>query len=114
LTTALKMLGFLVELFRRRAMTKQFRHATKPFPRLAHTSGNSAWLSVCQRNGAERCRPTGDNLMRTLSFILAFAFILAGPSLAGSSDSAALPGIGTFSYNGSPVATDAAIAVAAR
>jgi hypothetical protein len=41
--------------------------------------------------------------MRTISFILAFAFILAGPSMAGSSDRG-LPGIGTFSYNGSPVA----------
>ena len=44
--------------------------------------------------------------MRTFSFILAFAFILAGPSLAGSSDDG-LPGIGTFSYNGSPVTTSA-------
>jgi hypothetical protein len=42
--------------------------------------------------------------MRTLSFILAFAFVLAGPSLAGSSDTG-LPGIGTFAYNGSPIAT---------
>ena len=40
--------------------------------------------------------------MRTLSFILAFAFVLAGPSLAGSSDNS-LPGIGTFAYNGSPI-----------
>jgi hypothetical protein len=38
--------------------------------------------------------------MRTISFILAFAFILAGPSMAGSSDSS-LPGVGTFSYNAS-------------
>ena len=36
--------------------------------------------------------------MRTISFILAFAFILAGPSVAGSYDSS-LPGVGTFSYN---------------
>ena len=52
--------------------------------------------------------------MRTISFILAFAFILAGPSIAGSSD-AGLPGIGTFTYTGSPVATSApqAIVVAA-
>ena len=42
--------------------------------------------------------------MRTISFILAFAFILAGPSMAGSAGQD-LPGIGTFSYNGSPVAT---------
>ena len=53
--------------------------------------------------------------MRTFSFILAFAFILAGPTLAGSSDNG-LPGIGTFAYNGSPVATTApqAMLVAAR
>jgi hypothetical protein len=53
--------------------------------------------------------------MRTLSFILAFAFVLAGPSMAGSSDSS-LPGIGTFAYNGSPMVTTApqAIVVAAR
>ena len=44
--------------------------------------------------------------MRTTSFILAFAFILAGPSMAGSSDRN-LPGVGTFSYQGSPVATAA-------
>jgi hypothetical protein len=41
--------------------------------------------------------------MRTLSsIILAFAFILAGLSMAGMPD-AGLPGIGTYSYNGSPV-----------
>jgi len=44
--------------------------------------------------------------MRTFSFILAFAFVLAGPSMAGSADQA-LPGVGTFAYNGSPVATAA-------
>ncbi len=36
--------------------------------------------------------------MRTISFILAFAFILAGPSMAGSSDNS-LPGTGTFAYS---------------
>ena len=40
--------------------------------------------------------------MRTLSFILAFAFLLAGPSMAGSVDSS-LPGIGSFSYGGMSV-----------
>jgi hypothetical protein len=44
--------------------------------------------------------------MRALSFILAFAFILAGPSLAGSADTG-LPAAGTFSYNGSPTGTSA-------
>jgi hypothetical protein len=49
---------------------------------------------------------SGDSQMRTISFILAFAFILAGPSMAGSSDQG-LPGIGTFSYNGAPVTNSA-------
>ena len=40
--------------------------------------------------------------MRTISFLLAFAFVLAGPSMAGVSDRG-LPGIGTFSYSGFPV-----------
>ena len=44
--------------------------------------------------------------MRTISFILAFAFVVAGPSMAGSSDQG-LPGIGTFSYNGAPVTNSA-------
>jgi hypothetical protein len=53
--------------------------------------------------------------MRTLSFIIAFAFVLVGPSMAGSPDSS-LPGIGTFAYNGSPIASTApqAILVAVR
>ena len=53
--------------------------------------------------------------MRTLSFILAFAFVLAAPSLAGSCDSG-LSGVGTFAYNGSPISISApqAIVVAAR
>jgi hypothetical protein len=58
---------------------------------------------------------TGDSQMRTLSFILAFAFVLVGPSLAGSSDNG-LPGIGTFAYNGSPISASSpeAMVVAAR
>jgi hypothetical protein len=57
----------------------------------------------------------GDSLMRTLSFILAFTVVLAGPLMSGTSDNG-LPGVGTFSYIGSPVVTDAApvMVVAAR
>jgi hypothetical protein len=52
--------------------------------------------------------------MRTLSVILAFAFVLAGSSMAGMADSA-LPGIGTFAYNGSPASsTPQAMLVAVR
>jgi len=56
-------------------------------------------------NGGQPAK-TGDSRMRTLSFILAFAFVLIGPSMAGSSDGN-LPGIGTFAYNVSPIATSA-------
>jgi hypothetical protein len=42
--------------------------------------------------------------MRTISFILGFAFVLAGPSIAGSPDGS-LPGVGAFSYNGSSAFT---------
>jgi hypothetical protein len=51
--------------------------------------------------------------MRTLSFILALAFVLA-PSVAGLSDS--LPGIGTFAYNGAPVISPSpqALTIAAK
>jgi hypothetical protein len=53
--------------------------------------------------------------MKSFICVLAFAFILAGPTLAGSSDGN-LPGIGTFSYTGSPIVTSApqAVVVAAR
>lgn len=43
--------------------------------------------------------------MRSLSFVLAFIVVLAGPSIAGSADGS-LPGIGTFAYGGSPVAAE--------
>lgn len=42
--------------------------------------------------------------MRVLSYIVATVLLLTGPLMAGSADHD-LPGIGTFSYNGSPVAT---------
>jgi hypothetical protein len=40
--------------------------------------------------------------MRALSYIFAVVLVLTGPSLAGSADRD-LPGIGTFSYCGSPI-----------
>jgi hypothetical protein len=65
------------------------------------------------QGGGQR-RQSGDSQMRTLSFLLAFAFVLA-PSMAGLSDSG-LPGIGTFAYSGAPVAASApqSIVVAAK
>jgi hypothetical protein len=40
--------------------------------------------------------------MRALSNIIALAFVLTGPRLAGSADGD-LPGIGTFTCCGSPI-----------
>jgi hypothetical protein len=56
-----------------------------------------------------------DKTMRALSFILAFGFVLAGSSFAGAPEGN-LPGIGTFQYSGTPIATPAPqpIVVAAR
>jgi hypothetical protein len=52
--------------------------------------------------------------MRSVSFLLALAFVVAGPNLAGPSDGG-LPGIGTFVYSGSPsIGGGASMVVAAR
>jgi hypothetical protein len=112
----LKSLGFFAILFRPVAATKQFPRRRNHFELLAQNSGNAAWLSTLQQQ--RRTAPaaeTGDRQMRTLSFILAFAFVLVGPSIAGSLESS-LPGIGTFAYSGSAIVTTAppAIVVAAR
>jgi hypothetical protein len=40
--------------------------------------------------------------MRALSYMIALVFVLTGPSLAGSADRD-LPGVGTFTYCGSPI-----------
>jgi hypothetical protein len=53
--------------------------------------------------------------MRTLSVILAFAFVLGGAPMAGSVDSS-LPGVGTFAYSGLPIVASGAqsVVVASR
>lgn len=40
--------------------------------------------------------------MRALTCLLTFAFVLAGPSFAGTPEGS-LPGIGTFQYSGSQI-----------
>jgi hypothetical protein len=40
--------------------------------------------------------------MRALSYMIAFVFVLTGPSMAGSADRD-LPGVGTFTYCGTPI-----------
>ena len=50
--------------------------------------------------------------MRTLSYIIAIVVVLSGPSMAGSAEND-LPGIGTFSYDGSPIVTQVPAVMAA-
>jgi hypothetical protein len=50
--------------------------------------------------------------MRTISFVIALVSALAGPSMAGSADRD-MPGIGTFTYCGSPIVTPAPAVMAA-
>jgi hypothetical protein len=63
--------------------------------------------------GQRRTGKSGDSQMRTVSFVLAFAFVIAGSSMAGSVGNG-LPGVGTFSYSGSPIAPSQTLVVAAR
>jgi hypothetical protein len=92
-------------LFRPGVPTKQFSDTMKPFPAFRVDVRKRRLVINSITKTADSAGPgTGDGQMRTLSFILAFAFVLVGPSMAGSSDGG-LPGIGTFTYNGSPMRT---------
>ena len=50
----------------------------------------------------------GDSQMHGVGLILAFAFVVVAPSMAGSVRSD-LPGIGTFAYGGVPIASPAMV-----
>jgi hypothetical protein len=78
----------------------------KPFSILVQMCGNSITVTGDNETAGNAGPTTGDSQMRIFSFILAFAFVLAGPSMAGSADQS-LPGVGTFAYYGSPVAAAA-------
>src|SRR5204863_1863761 len=76
---SLKSLAFSFQCFIEAYATKQFYRGRNHFPLLVQISGNSHWLST-DKHTADSGR-TRRQLMRTVSFILAFAFILAGPSM---------------------------------
>jgi hypothetical protein len=48
--------------------------------------------------------------MRTLKYLLACAFVLAGSSMAGTVDGG-LPGVGTFAYRGPAIVSPVVLAV---
>jgi hypothetical protein len=105
-----EFIEFFRRLFRPAGPMKQFSCAMKPFSVFGADVRKRPAAITCSTR--RRALPATDNRrqsqMRTTSFILAFAFILAGPSMAGSSDQQ-LPGVGTFAYIGSPVATPASL-----
>jgi len=110
------MIELLARLFRPAAAMKQFSWATKPFSAFgAERRKRRMAIKTQQQRRTAPATETGDRQMRSLSFILAFAFALAGPSMAGSLENS-LPGIGTFAYSGSPIVTSAppSIVVAVR
>jgi hypothetical protein len=107
----LKLLGFSSQCVVAGVRRNNFACHETIFPLGCRYPETAVGYQTAQQNGSSGSRP-GDQLMRTLSFILAFAFVLAGPSLAGSTDT--LPGAGTFAYNGTPAANSAPFIVAAR
>jgi hypothetical protein len=113
----IEIIEAFTRLFLPAAATKQFSCATKPFFAFgAELRKRRMVIKPANKNaGPASAAEPGDSQMRTLSFILAIAFVLVGSSMAGSSDSS-LPGIGTFAYNGSPVVSSAPhpVVVAAR
>jgi hypothetical protein len=110
----LKSLMSSTNCFVDKQATKQFLSRRNHFGLLAQNSGDAAWLSTEPTKTAPSAdRTTGDSQMRITSFILAFAFVVAGSSMAGSAENG-LPGIGTFSYNGSPVVASHSLVLAVR
>jgi hypothetical protein len=95
-------------------VTKQLSATMKPLFVCSAELGKPEMVITRQTNdgaqSAGRGCP-GDNQMRTVSFMLALAFVLVGPSMAGSAQGS-LPGIGTFTYNGSPIVTPAKLVLA--
>jgi hypothetical protein len=112
---SLESLGFVLELFRRPHDHETILAPTKPFSAFGAEFRKPLMVIKRQTNtgGQRRTGKSGDSQMRTVSFVLAFAFVIAGSSMAGSVGNG-LPGVGTFSYNGSPIAPSQTLVVAAR
>jgi hypothetical protein len=97
-------------MFRRIDSDETIQGSTKPFSPCGADIRKQRLVIQPSDQTAAIAGP-GDSSMRTLSFILAFAFLLAGPSMAGSADS--LPAAGAFAYNGAPATNAAPLVLAA-
>jgi hypothetical protein len=104
-----------LELFRAGRGHETILPTTKPFSAFGAEFRKPAIVIKRPTNIGDQRRTgkSGEKSMRTISFILAFVFVVAGCSMAGSAEST-LPGVGTFSYNGTPVATSQSLIVAVR
>jgi hypothetical protein len=111
----LESFGFSLELFRRWRADETNLPSTKPFSAFGAEFRKPVMVIKRPTNtgGQRRTGKSGEKSMRIVSFILAFVFVVAGSSMAGSVESG-LPGIGTFSYNGTPVAPSPTLVVAVR
>jgi hypothetical protein len=98
-------------MFRRGCGDETILPVTKPFSPCGADVRKQP-LAIKLPNQAAAIAGFGDRSMRTLSFILAFAFAIAGPTMAGSADD--LPAAGAFAYNGAPAANSAPLVLAAR
>jgi hypothetical protein len=111
----LEPISFSLELFRHKDDDETILPATKPFSAFRAEFRKPVMVIKRPTNSGGQRRPgkSGEKSMRTVSFILAFVFVIAGSSMAGSAESA-LPGVGTFSYNGTPVVPSQTLIVAVR
>jgi hypothetical protein len=110
------MIDVFGELFRRAWGDETIRTGNETISGFGRITGETAdGYQGDNDDGGTAGHATRRHSMRALSFILAFGFVLAGSSLAGTPDGN-LPGIGTFQYSGSPITTTAPqpIVLAAR
>ena len=70
-------------------------------------------IDTCGTGGDRAGSDLGGSGMRSTSFILAFAFLISSSAMAGSAEGN-LPGVGTFAYSGSPIATASPLIVGSR
>jgi hypothetical protein len=104
---------FPVNCFVGTASTKQLAQPTKPFCHLFAELAKRSMVNQAPSPGGDHKPPAvaGDGQMRTLKYLLACAFVLAGSPMAGIVDGG-LPGVGTFAYSGPSIVSPALLVAA--
>jgi hypothetical protein len=90
---------------------KQSPAPTKPFCDLRAELAKPSMVNQPPSPGGDHKPPvvSGDSQMRTLKYLLACAFVLAGSFMAGTVDGG-VPGIGTFAYSGPSIVSPVVVA----